>query len=138
MPGAGNSTQKKYIKAQRDTVTDLFCEDARIISLCHFLLRSGCFSLPSKYILASARHLFILGVLPLHISTVFTSAPCLHKLTCLQIGVCDSARVSECLFCTWVFVFCVCACRLKREGSKGGEKKEGERLETGWGMTGWI
>lgn len=71
-----------------------------------------------------------------------TLEPFFHKRTSLQIGVCDSAWVSECLFCVWEFVFCVCACHLKRERERDWRerKREGERkrLETGWGMTGWI
>lgn len=53
--------------------------------------------------------------------------PCLHKLTCLQIGVCDSVWVSECLFYVWVFVFCVCMSFQERQGLKGEKKRERER-----------
>lgn len=63
-----------------------------------------------------------------------TLEQCLHKLTCLQIDVCDSACVhawmSNCLFSMWVFVFFVCACHLDGErGTERWKKKErgGER-----------
>lgn len=55
--------------------------------------------------------------------------PCLDKRTCLQIGVRDSVRVSDCLFCMRVFVFCMCACHLYIErGVEEREKEIGDRM----------
>lgn len=66
-----------------------------------------------------------------------TLEPFFHKRTSLQIGVCDSAWVSECLFCVWEFVFCVCACHLKRERERGIEEREKEReRERDWRQDG--
>lgn len=55
-----------------------------------------------------------------------TLEPCLHRRTCLQIGLCDSAWVSGLLFCMWVFAFCVYSCRFEGEGFNGARKKEKE------------